>query len=96
MKHKQREKDTEPYLVEQIKKRRGMCIKMVPMHIIGLPDRLILLPRMTIFFVETKSEGDKPRKIQLIMHKKIRALGFDVHVADTKEKIDNIIEQYGF
>ena len=90
---KQSEKKTESYLVEQVNKRGGMCIKLLPFLLAGLPDRLVLLKKF-MCFVETKSEGQKPRKIQLCMHNKIRALGFDVYVIDKKEQVDNLMKEY--
>ena len=87
MLNKQSEKKIEPFLVQETKKRRGLCLKMVTFHIKVLPDRLVLLPFGKLFFIETKSEGDKPRPIQAYMHNKLKALGFKVFVCDTKEKV---------
>lgn len=90
----QSEKKTEPYLVAQVKKRKGLCLKLLSTYFIGLPDRLVLLPLGYIVFVETKSQGDKPRKIQLFVHDTLRELGFMVYVTDTKEKVNIILEEY--
>jgi len=86
------EKDLERKLCAEVKKLGGWAIKLLSSQITGLPDRLCLLPGGKIFFVEMKSTSKKPTKIQLIVHDRLRALGFVVHVIDTSEKIDNFIK----
>lgn len=90
----QSEKKTERYLVTEVKKRKGYCIKLLTNYFTGLPDRLVLLPMGYIIFIETKSQGDKPRPIQLLVHNKLRQIGFNVYVADTKEKVNSILNDY--
>lgn len=88
------EKLIERLLVAEIKKLGGMCIKLLSYHIIGLPDRLCLLPKAKIIFVELKTTGQKPRKIQVYTHNKIRALGFRVEVIDTVKKVQELCAEY--
>lgn len=91
----EKEKSLEKQLKICIEQRlKGLCLKLLSAHITGLPDRLCLIPRGRIFFVELKTTGKKPRKIQLFMHRKIRALGFRVEVVDTSEQIEKIIKEY--
>lgn len=89
------EKLVERRLVELIHINNGMCIKLSSMHLIGLPDRLCLLPKAKIAFVELKTTNKKPTKIQVFVHGKLRALGFRVEILDTVEGvykfIDNLI-----
>lgn len=59
---------------------------------IGLPDRLCLFPNAKIAFVELKTTGEKPRKIQLYIHKKLRKLGFAVYVIDNMQSLINFID----
>lgn len=87
---KQVESTTEDYLRGQVKLYGGMAIKLLAGSLTGLPDRLILLPGGILFFVELKSEGKKPRKKQLSIHKRLRALGFIVLVIDKKEQVDEL------
>lgn len=86
------EKAIERTLVAEVKKCGGMCIKLLSYHMVGLPDRLCLFPGYKIAFVELKTTGQKPRKIQAYMHNKIRALGFRVEVIDTVQGVINFIE----
>ena len=75
---------------------RGLCLKLLSQHTIGLPDRLCLLPKEKAFFVEVKTTGKKPRKIQEFIHNKLRALGFRVYVLDSSKVLHTILTDYGF
>ncbi len=72
----------------------GYSIKLSSIHMTGLPDRLCILPRGRIFFAEMKTTGKKPTKIQLIIHQRIRKLGFKVEVIDSLEQLKKVIEEY--
>lgn len=88
------EKSTEKRLVTEVERVGGWCLKLPAIHNAGLPDRICLFPGGRILFVELKAPGKKPRKIQLFMHRKIRALDFRVEVVDTPEQIKKIIKEY--
>ena len=90
------EKVVERKLVELIKINNGMCIKLLCDQLIGLPDRLCLFPNHKMAFVETKTTGQKPRRIQAYMHKKLRALGFRVEVIDSVEGVEQFINSIIF
>lgn len=66
----------------------GMAVKLLSQFIKGLPDRMFLLPGGVVVFVEFKSTGKKPTKIQSYIHAKIRARGFDVYVVDSVETFE--------
>lgn len=85
------EKLIEKKLTLEVKNVGGMSIKLIPLHLIGLPDRLLLFPGAKVIFVETKTTGDKPRLIQIKVMDKIRALGFDVRVIDSTAGILKLI-----
>lgn len=85
------EKVIERKLVEAVKANGGMCIKLLCDNLLGLPDRMVLMPYNKIAFAELKTTGQKPRRIQVFMHNKLRALGFKVEVIDTTEDINNFI-----
>lgn len=90
------EKLVERKLVGLVKINNGMCIKLLCDQLIGLPDRLCLFPNHKIVFVETKTTGQKPRRIQAYMHKKLRALGFRVEVIDSIEGVEQFINSIIF
>ena len=91
MKQIDSEKSIERKLAELVKINNGMCIKLLCDQLIGLPDRLCLFPNHKIAFVETKTTGQKPKRIQAYMHKKLRALGFRVEVIDSIEGVEQFI-----
>lgn len=89
------EKTLERLLTRKVKENLGgLSLKMVSTHMIGLPDRLCLVPPGRIFFAEIKTTKQKPRKIQLIVHEKLRRLGFRVEVIDTSDQINKLIKEY--
>lgn len=74
----------------------GMAVKLLSQFIKGLPDRMFLLKGGIVVFVEFKSAGKRPTKIQSYIHAKIQALGFLVYVVDSVEsygEIHGIVEQ---
>lgn len=85
------EKVIERKLVEAVKACNGMCIKLLCDNLLGLPDRLILMPHSKIAFAELKTTGQKPRRIQTFMHNKLRSLGFRVEVIDSIEGVNSFI-----
>ena len=96
MKRIDSEKSVERKLVELVKVNNGMCVKLLCDQLTGLPDRLCLFPNHKMVFVETKTTGQKPRRIQAYMHKKLRALGFRVEVIDSVEGVEQFIDNIIF
>lgn len=90
------EKVVERKLVEAVKANGGMCIKLLCDQLTGLPDRMCLFPNHKIVFVELKTTGRKPKRIQLFMHDKLRALGFRVEVIDSIEGVEQFINNIIF
>lgn len=85
------EKDIEQRLVQAVTKAGGWCPKFISPGTNGMPDRIILMPRGRIAFVEVKAPGQKPRKLQIRRHARLRVLGFPVFVLDDPEEIPGII-----
>lgn len=90
------EKVVERKLVEAVKANGGMCIKLLCDQLTGLPDRMCLFPNHKIVFVELKTTGRKPKRIQLFMHDKLRTLGFRVEVIDSIEGVEQFINNIIF
>ena len=86
------EKAIEKKLVQEVKKIGGLALKFVSPGFNGAPDRLILLAKSKIAFVEVKAPKEQPRKLQLRRHKQLRSLGFQVYVLDNEEQIGGIID----
>lgn len=85
------EKAIEKYLVWEVRRQGGICLKYSNPNVTGYPDRLICLPRGKMAWVELKSKGRKPTKIQLIRHEELKKLGFGVYVIDSKQGVDELI-----
>lgn len=89
------EKVFELELSKFVAERGGMAVKLLSQFIKGLPDRMYLLHGGVVVFVEFKSTGKKPTKIQSYIHAKLQALGFPVLVVDsveTHEEARNLID----
>lgn len=82
------EKVFERELSKFVEEREGMAVKLLSQFIKGLPDRMFLLHGGIVVFVEFKSTGKKPTRIQSYIHKRIRALGFPVLVVDSVESYE--------
>ena len=88
-----REKIIEQHLVKAVKNSGGIAPKLVCPGFDGMPDRLVLLPRGKIGFVEVKAPGKEPRPLQAARHGLLRRLGFKVYVLDAPEQIGGILDE---
>ncbi len=70
-----------------------MALKFVAPGMAGIPDRLVLLPRGRIYFVELKAPGKNLRPLQVKRKRQLEALGFKVYVIDSYEKIQLFIDE---
>lgn len=86
-----RESFIEEKLTKAVKQNGGVCWKFTSPGTAGVPDRIVLMPKGNIAFVEVKAPGEKPRPLQLSRHRLLRQLGFQVYVLDALEDIDKII-----
>ena len=88
------EKVIEKYLVEQVKKRGGICEKFTSPGRRSVPDRIITMQGGRIFFVEVKSNTGKVTEGQSLDHAMRRRLGCEVHVVNSKEAVDAFIRSF--
>lgn len=88
-----REKEIEQKLVDTVKKHGGICPKFVSPGFSGMPDRIVLLPKGKVAFVELKAPNKKPRPLQVARHKLLMGLGFRVYVIDGMEQIGGVIDE---
>lgn len=91
MKPKESEKTLEARLVREIEARGGMALKYTSQFHRGIPDRICLIPPGILTFVELKSTGQKPTKLQEHAMEKLTSLGFDCFVIDTTEKLEEYL-----
>lgn len=85
------EKAIEKYLVEQVKAIGGICLKYSNANMVGYPDRVICLHGGKVVWVELKSKGKKPTKMQAIRQAELAGLGHEVYCIDNKNTIDELI-----
>lgn len=88
-----REKTIEAKLVKAVKSMGGLAPKFVSPGLDGVPDRLVLLPKGKIAFIELKAPGKKPRPLQVRRKSQLEALGFLVYCIDGPEQIGGILSE---
>ena len=88
-----REKHIEKELAARTRAMGGIAPKFTSPGFDGMPDRLVLLPRGRMGFVELKAPGRIPRPLQLARHRLLRRLGFKVYVIDEINQIDSVWEE---
>lgn len=87
------EKVIEKKLTLEVKKLGGLPLKFSSSFFTGIPDRIVLMPKGKIYFVELKLEGKKPTPRQVIVIEQLRNLGFKVFVIDTSQKLKMFLDE---
>lgn len=88
-----RENEIERQFSMTVKKMGGMAVKFVSPGLDGVPDRIVLLPRRKMAFVELKAPGKKLRPLQEKRKRQLEALGFPVYVIDGVEQIGGVLDE---
>lgn len=89
----------EDYFVEQCEANGALVRKLSYIGRRGAPDRMVVWPASfegsdwdaKIDFVELKAPGQRPDPHQEREHERLRALGCNVFVIDSKEAVDRYI-----
>lgn len=81
-----RESTIEKAVINGAKSKGWWCLKLYVLNHAGFPDRLCLASGQRIKFVEFKAPGKKARILQIYVIKKLKRLGFEVHVIDSIEE----------
>ena len=87
------ERDIEQRLVKAVKAKGGLAPKFVSPGFDGVPDRIVLLPRGRIAFIELKAKGRKMRPLQVRRKRQLESLGFSVYCIDSPEQIGGILDE---
>jgi hypothetical protein len=87
-----RETVIETHLRKQVKAAGGYCIKLSPVGLVGIPDRLVLLPGGVVVFVECKKpRGSVVARLQEWWKGEIERLGFRHWYVFTKDAVDQML-----
>ena len=87
------ESKIEKRLKREVEKISGLCLKFTSPGMSGVPDRLVLLPKGRIYFVELKAQRKTLRPLQIKRKEQLENLGFKVYVIDSYKKIDRFIQE---
>ncbi len=87
------EKTVETYLAGRVRAVGGEAYKFTSPARASVPDRIVVLPSGRIWFVELKRPGGKPTRAQEREHARLRALGCDVRLLDSKLAVDTFLQE---
>lgn len=85
------EKDIERYLVKKTSDKGWLPLKYSSGISTGYPDRCILLPGGVTVWVEVKTTGENPTRLQKVRLCQLKALGFMTAVVDSRKMVDQLI-----
>lgn len=88
-----RESAIESALVREVTKRGGLCLKLSPKFVNGIPDRLVLLPDGICEFVELKQPKGVKSAIQINKHKMLARIGFKVTTIWNLDDMDKFLDR---
>lgn len=87
------EREVEQALVREVRKHGGIAPKLTSPNNAGMPDRLVILPKGKVCFVELKRPGQKPRPLQIRQMQRLTNLGCMVRTLDHPNKIPGLIDE---
>jgi len=88
-----RETSIEGYLRARVKDVGGLCVKLNPAGLVGIPDRLVVLPGGRVLFVEVKKpRGGVIGRAQFVWRNRLIGLGVAHRFCFTREDVDEIVE----
>ena len=85
------ERDVEQYLVREVERRGGACIKLGQN---GWPDRVVLLPSGWCAWCELKRSGGELAPLQQLRIKSLRIMGQRVRVLWSKKDVDTFLQEW--
>ncbi|MED3648525.1 VRR-NUC domain-containing protein [Halalkalibacterium halodurans] len=86
------ESSLERRLKNEVGRLGGMALKFTS-GVTGVPDRLVLTPKGKAVFVEMKAPGGRLRPLQAKRKQQLEALGFEIYVIDSVEKIQSFLKE---
>jgi hypothetical protein len=87
-----KEASIEEYLRDRVKGLQGVCIKLSPTGLRGVPDRLIVLPGPRVIFVELKRpKGGVISALQHWWRAQLVGLGCEHYFIKTRAEVDALV-----
>lgn len=90
-----KEREIEAYLVRRATELGGRAYKFVSPGCSGVPDRIVVLPRGRIGFLELKAPGEKPRRVQEYRIRQLREMGCMAWTADSLQSVERFLSDLG-
>jgi len=87
------ERQIEIKLRDEVKVKGGLALKFVSPGVVGVPDRIILVPDGRMYFVELKAPGKRQSPKQLKMEAVLKRLGHKVWIIDSLEKVKEFVDE---
>lgn len=87
-----RERTIEGHLKAKVEAAGGLCLKVIAIGWAGFPDRVLLLPRARLAFVEVKKPGAAPNALQESRRQTLQRLGFVATRVDSHPAVDRLLE----
>ena len=85
------ESQLERKFFDKVKHLGGMPLKFISPGRAGVPDRIVLMPKGKIYFVEMKNEIGQTSPIQDYIFAQFKKLGFKVHIINSVESLEKFI-----
>ena len=87
------EKTVEKKLVDGVRRLGGKAFKWVSPGNAGVPDRIVILPKGRIIFVELKTDTGRVSPVQKITINLLTGLGCDVRVVRGEKGVIEFLEE---
>lgn len=87
------ERQIEKKFKHEVEQLGGLAMKFVSPGMAGVPDRLVLLPKGRICFVELKAPGKQLRPLQIKRKAQLERFGIQVYVIDSIKGIELFLQE---
>ena len=88
-----KERKIEEKLRNAVRQKGGLCWKFVSPGNAGVPDRIVLMQKGKVAFVEVKAPGETMRPLQEKRKRQLESLGFKVFCLDSARDIPKLISE---
>ena len=88
-----KEREIEEKLRNAVRQKGGLCWKFVSPGNAGVPDRIVLMQKGKVAFVEVKAPGETMRPLQEKRKRQLESLGFKVFCLDSARDIPKVISE---